>query len=917
MKKKLIVSSLLLISLIFIITSNYQSTTKKIVQIERKVVKPSQKGKKKTLKERATYNEARTLYEFYRQVNPKSGVIPKTEKKLEFNQAMNSTLSKKSSSSKIEETTYIDRGPSNLGGRTRSIAVDKSDISGNTIIAGGVSGGVFRTTNGGLNWTKVSPNNEIHNVTAIIQDPRPGFENTWYYSTGEGLGNSASSRGSFYLGQGIWTSTNGGLTWSQIASTASEQDVFNVPFDIIFNLAINPISGDLFAATFGRIMRFNGKNWFVEIDGGATSTNRATDVVITSNGRVYASFSGTHDASIKGVWTSETGINGWSRINDNGINPVYFTPTGRVVLALAPSNQNKLYTLFVNGDSSDCSVSPKVEADLWMWNQATTTYTDYSGKLPNEAGCSTGNDPFAVQGGYDLVISVKPDNENFVVIGGVNAYKIENINTDLMFSRIGGYASSSGYTQYANHHPDVHALVFNPFNNNILLSGTDGGIHVTPNILANPVAWTSLNNNYKTQQFYHVAIDPASGSDIVIGGLQDNGTNAGGTDWGQPDLTSQTNIGTGDGGAAAISRDDACLPFFFSVQGGIIYRDCPTFSQITPEKSPGVNYDSQFVTYFHLDPDNNNALYYAAENTLLRTTDATNVTSGTWTDLGDTTTAFNHTDFFQTFSTTRGTYNPVSSYLLMGGDSGHIYRLNDPQNATSIASAEDITPQFASKTFPSIVTGLAIHPTNNDIVLATYSNYGIDSIFLTTNATATNPSWSLVERNLSAHSIRSAAIAEVKGQAIYFVGTARGLYSSLNPSTTDWEREAPTEIGFALVSSLVYRPSDNHLLIGTHGNGMYEGFISNLLSTNYINDISNNIFLFPNPAENFISLSLPNNLESSINYSIKNILGQSVMNGKLLDNKNIDINHLLSGMYFIEIKTEGKTGSKKFIKKNI
>ncbi|MCF7559175.1 T9SS type A sorting domain-containing protein [Sabulilitoribacter multivorans] len=912
MKKTLLfVLSLLLISLLFVVTKKDPTTTQKVVKIERKTINPTHAGKKKTLEERALYNEARNLHEFYRQVNPLTGVIPKEEKNREFKQATSSKL-RKNLTGKVPQTTYINRGASNLGGRTRTIVIDKSDNTGNTIIAGGVSGGVFRTTNGGASWTKVSANDEIHNVTSIAQDPTN--TNIWYYATGEGLGNSASLSGSFYFGQGIWQSIDGGLTWSQIASTASDQDVFNAPFDIIFKLAVHPTSGNLYAATFGRIMRYNNRSWTTEIDGGATSTNRATDVVITTGGRVYAAFSGTHDAAIEGVWTSANGVGGWSRINNNGIDPAYFTPAGRVVLALAPSNQNKLYTLFVNGNGSDCSTTPAIEADLWMWDQSTLTYTDYSSKLPDETGCSNGNDPFAVQGGYDLVVSVKPDNENFVVIGGTNSYKMSNITGAGTFTRIGGYASASGYAQYANNHPDIHALVFSPFNSNVLLSGTDGGIHRTSNITAPTVGWTSLNNNYQTQQYYHVAIDPATGSDIVLGGLQDNGTNAGGMDYGQPDLTTQTNVGTGDGAASAISRDDACIPFFISVQNGTLYRDCPTFANITPEESPGVTYESQFVTYFYLDPDNNNALYYAAEKTLLRTTDATNVTASTWTDMGATNTTFSHLDSFQTFSTTRGTYNPATSYLLMGGDAGHIYRLDDPQNAASIASAVDITPPTATIEFPSIVTGLAIHPTNRDIVLATYSNYGTESIFLTTNATNASPTWTLVERNLSSHSIRSAAIAEVSGQTIYFVGTARGLYSSQDPTTTDWVRESPDEIGFALVSSLAYRPSDNHLLIGTHGNGMYESIITDVLNTNDINDISHYISLFPNPTTDEINLNIPQEFGNSIKYSIKNMLGQSITNGTLLSNK-IDVSTLQTGMYFIELNTGDKKGTKKFIRK--
>jgi hypothetical protein len=584
---------------------------------------------------------------------------------------------------------------------------------------------------------------------------------------------------------------------------------------------------------------------------------------------------------------------------------------------LAPSNQNKLYVLFDSrpdlDTDSDCDSTPLIEADLWMWDQSITTFTNYSSKLPDETGCSNGNDPFAIQGGYDLVVNVKPDNENFVVIGGTNAYKKTDITAVGNFIRIGGYNSATSYALYDTvggdpHHPDIHAMVFNPFSNAVLFTGSDGGIHKTNNVTAVTVDWTDLNNNYQTYQYYHVALDPMSGSDIVIGGTQDNGTKAGGVDWGMPDATTQAGVGPGDGVSVGISRDDACLPFFFGYQNGFIYRDCPNGQEITPDGS-----DSEFVTLFHLDQDNNNALYYAGQGTLIRTTDATTVTSSTWEEMGDTTTAFAHTDYFQTFSTSWGAYN-ASSYLLMGGDEGHIYRLDDPQNAGTLSLASDITPYAAGATigFPSIVTGLAIHPNNNNIILATYSNYGTNSIFLSTNK---GVSWTLVERNLSAHSIRSAAIAEDNGETTFFVGTARGLYSSTDPTSVDWVREAPTQIGFAVVSDLKYRPSDNKLLIGTHGNGMYEATISSTLGVDDFNSISNLMKLYPNPVENDLNVKLPQSDGARISYTISNLSGQTISKG-ILDKENVDVSQLTTGMYILQLKTnDGRKGAKSFIKK--
>lgn len=906
---------LTILALFYLLPSKSEKPTNKIERKTFKISKNNQEGKKSP-EERARFAEERYLYEYYRQANPLTGKIPKEEKLLEFNRSKQAKL-KSNSNSRTIQTTFINRGPTNFGGRTRALVVDRSDNTGNTILAGGVSSGVFRTTNGGTSWAKVSSNDEIHNVTAIVQDPRVGQELVWYYGTGESIGNSANLPGSSYLGQGIWKSTDGGVTWSQMSSTSSTQELFDSRFDTVYKLAVHPITGELYAAINGRVSRFNGASWISEVSNPGTSISGSfiTDVVITSGGRVYAAFSGKCDPSIEGVWTSPDGDTSWTRIN-----AADFTPFGRVVFALAPSNENKLYVLFDNGNDSDCDTTPLIEADLWMWNQSNTTFTNYSSKLPDEAGCLNGNDPFAIQGGYDLVVSVKPDDENFVVIGGTNAYKKTDITAVGNFLRIGGYISANSYALYDTgpgdpHHPDIHALVFNPFNNAVLFTGTDGGIHKTNLVTAATVHWADLNKNYQTYQYYYVGLDPMTGSDIVIGGAQDNGTKVGGVDWGMPDATTQAGVGPGDGVSVAISRDDVCLPFFFGYQSGFIYRDCPNGQEITPEISPGTPYDSEFVTLFHLDQSNNNALYYAAQNILLRTTDATNVTSSTWDDLGNTN-AFGHQDYFQTFSTSWGVYDSGSSYLLMGGDQGHIYRLDDPQNMSrDLSDAVDITPSEATVVAPpnsSIVTGLAIHPTNNDIILATYSNYGTNSIFLSTNKGAT---WTLVERNLSAHSIRSAAIAKDNGETTYFVGTARGLYSSTDPTSVDWVREAPNQIGFALVSDLKYRPSDNKLLIGTHGNGMYEATISSILGVDDFNNISSLIKLYPNPAQKDLNVKLPQADGAQINYIISNLSGQTISKGKL-DKETIDVSQLTTGMYFLQLKTsDGRKGAKSFIKK--
>jgi hypothetical protein len=861
-------------------------------------VETSIKKKKKTQEERRLFAEERVLHEFNMQKNPLTGEIPLEEKEIEFENSLLATPNQRTTSS-----TYTFRGPSNLGGRTRALVIDVTDATSNTILAGGVSGGVFRTTNGGTSWTKVSANDEIHNVTALAQDPRTGFQNIWYYGTGEWSGNSASL-GTAYRGQGIWKSTDSGVTWSQIPGTDSALDVFDTYFDYIMALDVNPINGDLLIAATGKIARYDGTNITVELEEPANGVGW-TDVTISSNGRVYATIEGNSTAN--GVYTSANGNGSWTRIAQNN-SPVGWSSPGRIILAYAPSNNDIVYALYVNG------VSGGIEADLWQYNFTANTWTDYSSTLPDEPGGNlAGNDPFAVQGGYSIAITVKPDNENFVIIGGTNIYKIEDIINDATFTRIGGYLNNASYNLYnvggVTHHPDIHELEFDPNNNDIFFSGTDGGVHKTLDINAATIPWVNLNNNYRTYQYYHVAMDPLNGSNLVLGGAQDNGTTIGGTDAGQPDNTTMSSVFGGDGVGVGISRINAGAntQLFLGFQSGPFYKftNATGYSFITPSGS-----SSQFVTYFYVDPDNNNALYYAGQNILYMSTDSENVTTSNWTNMGALPTNQN----IRTFATSPGAYNPASSYLLIGGQNGRIFRLDDPQNQTDLTSAVDITPPTASTANFSIVSGLAIHPTNPDIVLAVYANYGITNIFYTTNATASSPTWTVVERNLSSHSVRSAAIAEVGAETLFFVGTARGLYTTNDPLNTDWELEGQNEMGFALISGLIYRASDKKLLIGTHGNGMYETTVENTLSVTSFED-ANNFIVYPNPTINELNFrSNKINFNESIDFEIIDLTGKVISTGKI-QNKSLDVSSIYSGIYFIKLNINGNQEVVRFIKK--
>src|SRR4030095_1101702 len=135
-------------------------------------------------------------YEFNMLKNPTTGVIPVGAREQELAQAREiiPTQQLLNRSGRIAANPYIFQGPNNLGGRTRAIVYDvRFDGSSNqTILAGGVSGGVYKSTDNGATWVRKSPTGQHFSCTAIAQDPRPGNQDIWYYGVGEATGNSAS-----------------------------------------------------------------------------------------------------------------------------------------------------------------------------------------------------------------------------------------------------------------------------------------------------------------------------------------------------------------------------------------------------------------------------------------------------------------------------------------------------------------------------------------------------------------------------------------------------------------------------------------------------------------------------------------------------------------------------------------------------
>jgi hypothetical protein len=930
-----------------------------------------EEGEEENEEKEAAFIEARARYEFEMLKDPATGKIPagifEKERTLAKTLPIRNINNPAARINRITAlNTYLPAGPNNIGGRTRALAYDLrfNGTTNRVIIAGSTSSGILRSADAGNTWVKVSPEDDTHSFTVIAQDPRSGFQDTWYAAGGEPYGNTASEVGATYLGYGLWKSTNNGVSWTKLGlNNVTEIDgtpaggvtleTSGHPFDYVHKIAINPTNGDVYVAGHRRLLRStNGGVSFQTVFASAIQANPANgqmDVTISNAGRVFLAVNGgIPDPSLKGIWLSNTGnANSFTRIAGGTIlgvdsvanwrgNNHLNSNSKRVLIALAPSNQNTGYVFYENGLSSK-TPDLKPEGDLFRFEISgnTITWLNRSGNMPDFPGNLEGSDPLTLQEGYNMLLAIKPNDPNTVIVGGTNLYR----STDGFASTnntawINGYSNSLTYQQYPNGHADQHSITFNPVNPNQAIVGDDGGVRFTSDISASSVSWSPLPN-YQTLQYYYVAIDPQEGKNNFAGGAQDNGVllrdKARVLGTALADSNNHVRLSGGDGGAVGIAKPAADMYLYSSFQGGEIRRIRLNGFSSTDIKPANLTANDdgsfgEFVTNFRLNPDNTEDLYYVNFNRLFRTTSASTVNTNNWTEFTGVRQAVNPANpsggkniSIRAIAFTRGAYSTTHS-MFFGTTDGKIFRLDDPRNVPASTIPVNITPSGLSGN----VQDIAVNPTNDNEVLAVVSNYNVPSIWWTTNAKSANPTWRNVESNLALPSIRSCQIIiNVSGTTPvteYYVGTSIGLYSTDNLTTNNpvWQREGDNTLGFAVIQSMAHRPSDNVLVLGTHGNGMYYTAVGRAITDP---NSGNEIFIesvAPTLVNSFVNYKAGNlsNVQT-INVRIFNAKGQLLFSEKrAYTSSSLNFSRYAAGVYIISFTSDdGKhTRNQKVVK---
>jgi hypothetical protein len=400
-----------------------------------------------------------------------------------------------------DRSAWVSLGPSNIGGRTRSILVDPTRPD--RIWAGNVGGGVWRSEDGGMTFAPVDDFMDNLAVCCLAMDPhRP---DTIFAGTGEGFYNLDAIRGA-----GIFQfspSTKG--KWELLDGTA-------IPaMEFLTRLVISP-NGKVLLASGGA----NGQSGVGGIFRSDDDKHQVWKPALTSN-TACVQFHPTDDLrAIAGggwfageAWWSDDGGNSWHESTHAGswvVDPLAKagqpgSEKGRVELTYAIKNPNIVYALVDTAGGQ-----------IWKSIDGGKSFV----LVPSQKGDAA---ILGGQGWYDNAIwAGDPTNENFLLLGGVNLWRSFDAGLNLI--------DISDWQNPQSIHADHHAIVAHPgfALNKTVYFGNDGGIYKAADGTTagdDPYrshGWAPLNETYGSTQFYGVAVSPISG--MIVAGAQDNGT---------------------------------------------------------------------------------------------------------------------------------------------------------------------------------------------------------------------------------------------------------------------------------------------------------------------------------------------------------------------------------------------------------
>lgn len=659
----------------------------------------------------------------------------------------------------IGKFSWRERGPQNIGGRTRSLVIHPTQP--NRMWAGSVSGGLWYSQDGGYQWKPV--NDAMQNLAIGAIAIAPSNPNVMYVGTGEGVFN-----GDAIGGIGMYKSVDGGATWTFLSSTAG--------WDNVVSIAVHPTSPSilLVGKRYGGIQRSanGGTSWTnpywaqggYDVNFDPSNGTRCIATVIDYN---FTTGEWFHRA----LWSSNTGsswnvANGLDYRNDFG---------WRISVEYARSSPSIVY-----GSCGDGKVYKSTDGGH------TYTAVTTSGSTQNSWYCG--------------LLWVDPTNPNVLVTGG--GAVVRSTDGGVTLTQISG-----GYIDTIDPHPDIQNAVadpgFNGTTNKRVYITTDGSTYRTDDIYAATFGdgWARLDKTYRTTQFYGAAGNGTTGR--IYGGTQDNGSQM---------LDVGSDVATvpfgGDGGFCAIDPSDQnylygeyiTLQIHRSTNGGA------SAGYITNGLADaGTN--ANFIAPFILDP-NNSARMLGGGVSLWRTNNVKSTTP-TWLSIkpaGD--------SAISAIAIAKGN----SAVVWVAQNNAKIYKTT---NGTATAPTwTTIDDNSATNPLPDrYPTRIVIDPANSNIVYVALGGFSPDNLWKTTDGGAT---WTDITggaaTGLPDAPIRGLARHPGKPGWLY-VGTEVGVFASTDDGA-NWStsNDGPANVS---VDELVFMSNSNTLLAATHGRGLF------------------------------------------------------------------------------------------------
>jgi hypothetical protein len=750
----------------------------------------------------------RSRFEYNMTKDPKTGLIPRNE--LEKSREIMTKMLKLMAP--VPNINWAERGPNNVGGRTRALMWDPNDPLKLKAWAGGVAGGLWYNNNVINNespWYKVNDFWDNIAIADIAYDP----SNTqiFYVATGErgASGKTDNFGGSGTGGGGIWKTTDGGITWKRLASTLPDYTQNNdaAGWRVVPRILVNN-QGHVFVANYWGVLRSTngGEKWDYLTGTNAppnSNPERITDIELGTDGILYIGEGGNFSPKI--YKSTDNTVSAFTVIT-----PIDTAKTGRVDIVLDKGSSGANQVLYAVAASSD-----KTGVRFFSRsNNAGQTWTNVT--VPMDVDGAPGTPFTAQQGDYNLILGLKPTDPNTIYAGGTTA----------AISYTGGvsvggapawkheFGTNYFYAPSNKFFVDNHAFAARPGFPDGAIFGNDGGVFFStewgnPNVEKN---FQRRTGGYNVTQFYSVAIAGQANSGLIMGGAQDNGTQVVNSPYGTQGKGFE--IQGGDGGLSFIDQEDPNLLISSYINVSYKLHTNGPASQANIDLLPQDKSRGNFINQADYDSPNN-TLYanYSASGEVKLIRYTISGTAPNYTSVSSILT------FDKSFGISVIKLGKTSGNIYLGTDKGQVYKATAvPQTGDQSVSLTLVMDTLnTSKGYVSSID----FGGSEDTLVVVKSNYNIKSVYYTNNS---GTDW--ISKDDDGYGLPNVPIRYVlvnpKNTKQVLLATELGVWSTSN-ITADNPQWAATNASLANVrcDMLRYRASDNTVAVATHGRGFF------------------------------------------------------------------------------------------------